>query len=142
MRVKDILSVKGSSVVTIEDTSTLVEAAQTLDTHAIGALVVIDAMKRPVAVITERDIVRELAVNGQACLNRTVANAMTPAFVTATPDESVEIVMRRMTDRRVRHLPVIDENRLTGIVSIGDVVKSKIADAEAQTAAMREYILS
>lgn len=142
MRVMDILSVKGSSVVTIADTHTLVEAAAELDSHAIGALIVIDAMQRPLAVVTERDIVRELAINGQASLNRTVANAMTPAFVTTSPDERIETVMLRMTDRRVRHLPVVEAGRLVGIISIGDVVKAKIAEAEAQTAAMREYILS
>ena len=143
MRVEDILSVKGSSVVTIADGCPLVEAAQVLDSHAIGALVVVDNANRPVAVLTERDIVREIAVNGEASLNRSVANAATPSFVTAMPDESIESVMQRMTDRRVRHLPVLNpQGSLAGIISIGDVVKSKIADAEAQTAAMRQYIQS
>ncbi|WP_300529333.1 CBS domain-containing protein [Maricaulis sp.] len=142
MRVEAILQQKGSAVVTIEDTATLVEAAEALDSHNIGALVVIDAQARPVAVMTERDIVRELAVNGAASLQRSVANAMTPVFITATRDETVESVMMRMTGRRVRHLPVLEDGQLVGIVSIGDVVKAKIADAEAQTAAMRDYILS
>lgn len=143
MRVEDILSVKGRSVVTIEDGCTLVEAAETLDSHAIGALVVTDTARRPVAVLTERDIVREIAMNGQASLSRSVAHAATPSFVTARADETVEDVMQRMTDRRVRHLPVLDaDGLLAGIISIGDVVKSKIADAEAQTTAMREYIMS
>lgn len=142
MRVEAILQQKGSAVVTIEDTATLVEAAEALDSHNIGALVVIDAQGRPVAVMTERDIIRELAVHGAASLQRSVANAMTPVFLTAMLDETVESVMMRMTGRRVRHLPVLDEGKLAGIVSIGDVVKAKIADAEAQTAAMRDYILS
>lgn len=142
MRVEAILQQKGSAVVTIADTATLVEAAEALDSHNIGALVVIDAQARPVAIMTERDIVRELAVNGAASLQRSVANAMTPVFLTATRDETVESVMMRMTGRRVRHLPVLDDGKLAGIVSIGDVVKAKIADAEAQTAAMRDYILS
>ena len=142
MRVEAILQQKGSAVVTIADTATLVEAAEALDSHNIGALVVIDAQARPVAIMTERDIVRELAVNGAASLQRSVANAMTPVFLTATRDETVESVMMRMTGRRVRHLPVLEDGKLAGIVSIGDVVKAKIADAEAQTAAMRDYILS
>ena len=142
MRVEAILQQKGSAVVTIADTATLVEAAEALDSHNIGALVVIDAQARPVAIMTERDIVRELAVNGAASLQRSVANAMTPVFLTATRDETVESVMMRMTGRRVRHLPVLDDGKLAGIVSIGDVVKAKIADAEAQTTAMRDYILS
>jgi CBS domain-containing protein len=142
MRVAAILQQKGSAVVTIEDTATLVEAAEALDSHNIGALVVIDAQDRPVAVMTERDIIRELAVHGAASLQHSVANAMTPVFLTATLDETVESVMMRMTGRRVRHLPVLDAGKLAGIVSIGDVVKAKIADAEAQTAAMRDYILS
>lgn len=143
MRVADILSVKGGSVVTIEDGSSLNAAAQLLDSHGIGALVVMDPAGNPVAVLTERDIVREIALHGRACLPRSVAHATTPSFVTANPEESVDEVMQRMTERRVRHLPVLDQaRRLIGIVSIGDAVKAKIADAEAQTAAMRQYILS
>ncbi|MEC9250291.1 MAG: CBS domain-containing protein [Pseudomonadota bacterium] len=142
MRVENILSVKGRSVVTIEDSCTLREAAQALDANAIGALVVTDPTGRPISVLTERDVVRELAMHGRASLNRTVANATTPAFITATPDEAVEDVLVRMTDRRVRHLPVLEGCELVGIVSIGDAVKARIQDVEAQTAAMREYILS
>ncbi|MBO6730943.1 MAG: CBS domain-containing protein [Maricaulis sp.] len=142
MRVENILSVKGRSVVTIEDSCTLREAAQALDANAIGALVVTDPTGRPISVLTERDVVRELAMHGRASLNRTVANATTPAFITATPDEAVEDVLVRMTDRRVRHLSVLEGRELVGIVSIGDAVKARIQDVEAQTAAMREYILS
>lgn len=142
MRVETILSVKGRSVVTIEDSCTLREAAQALDANAIGALVAVDPTGRPIAVLTERDVVRELAMHGRASLNRTVANATTPAFVTAVLDDTVEDILLRMTDRRVRHLPVLDGRELVGIVSIGDAVKAKIEAVEAQTAAMREYILS
>lgn len=142
MTVDGILSVKGRDVITVVETMTLQEAAGVLDSHSIGALVVTERNGRPVAVLSERDIVREIALHGAAALARPVAQAMTQAFVTADAEDSVEDVMMRMTERRVRHLPVVLEGRLGGIISIGDVVKAKIADVEAETAAIREYILS
>lgn len=142
MTVDGILSVKGRDVVTVVETMTLQDAAGVLDSHSIGALVVTEQNGRPIAVLSERDIVREIALHGPAALARPVAQAMTQAFVTADGDDTVEDVMMRMTERRVRHLPVVLDGKLGGIISIGDVVKAKIADAEAETAAIREYILS
>ncbi len=142
MTVDGILSVKGRDVVTVVETMTLEEAASVLDSHSIGALVVTETSGRPIAVLSERDIVREVALHGAAALGRPVAQAMTQAFVTAGIDDSVEDVMIRMTERRVRHVPIVLDGKLGGIISIGDVVKAKIADVEAETAAIREYILS
>lgn len=142
MTVDGILSVKGRDVVTVVETMTLEEAAGVLESHSIGALVVTERNGRPVAVLSERDIVREIAQHGGAALARPVAQAMTQAFVTADGEDTVQEVMMRMTERRVRHLPVVLDGKLGGIISIGDVVKAKIADVEAETAAIREYILS
>lgn len=142
MNVAAILREKGSHVVTVRETLSVEEAAGVLDANGIGALVVTDMRGHPTAVLGERDIVREIALNGEAALTRPLANVQTQAFVTAGLDDKLSEVMIRMTDRRVRHLPVMEEERLVGIISIGDVVKAKIADIEAETAAIREYILS
>jgi CBS domain-containing protein len=142
MNVDMILSEKGGSVVTISESRTLEQAAGVLDKHGIGALVVIDSTDHPIAILSERDIVREVALNGSAALSRPVANVMTQAFATAERQDSMSTIMRRMTDRRVRHLPVMDGSELIGIISIGDVVKAKIADVEAEASAIREYISS
>jgi CBS domain-containing protein len=142
MNVDMILSEKGGAVVSISESQTLEQAARVLDKHGIGALVILDTTKRPTAILSERDIVREVALNGSAALARPVANVMTQAFATAERQESIPTIMRRMTDRRVRHLPVMDGADLVGIISIGDVVKAKIADVEAEASAIREYISS
>jgi len=142
MIVEAILKTKGNNVVTIEETATLEKAAQTLDAHAIGALVVVDRKGRPIAVLSERDLVREMALNGIGCLSRPVSQALTAAFVTADRGTSLRDLMVLMTDRRVRHVPIMDDGEMLGIVSIGDVVKAKIADMEAEAAALEAYIRS
>ena len=142
MLVEMILKSKGREVVTIAEAADLSTAAQALDAHGVGALVVKDAQGRPVAVLSERDIVRELALHGSAALMRPVSQAMTSAFVTAAPDAELNDLMVLMTDRRIRHVPILDGDEMLGIVSIGDIVKSKIADMEAQTAALQAYIVS
>lgn len=142
MLVEAILKTKGRDVVTISEAAKLDEAAHLLDANAIGALVVTDARHQPVAVLSERDIVREMALHGAAALTRPVSQAMTPAFVTARPDATLNELMVLMTDRRVRHVPVMDGDTMLGIVSIGDIVKSKIADMEAEAAALQAYISS
>ncbi|WP_370366568.1 CBS domain-containing protein [Maricaulis sp.] len=142
MHVETILKSKGRDVVTIAESADLAAAAQALDANGIGALVVNDTRGRPVAVLSERDIVRELALHGVAALTRPVSQAMTPAFVTAAPDAELNDLMVLMTDRRVRHVPIMNGGEMLGIVSIGDIVKSKIADMEAETAALQAYIVS
>ncbi|WP_203292080.1 CBS domain-containing protein [Maricaulis parjimensis] len=142
MIVEAILKTKGSDVVTLHDTADLADAARKLDAHGIGALVVVDRQARPVAVLSERDIVREMALHGPAALERPVSEAMTSAFVTARLDTGLSELMILMTDRRVRHVPIMEKATLLGIISIGDVVKAKIADMEAETAALQAYIRS
>ena len=142
MNVGNVLSEKGHAVISVEETVMLQQAAAVLDTHGIGAVVVVDHRGKAIAVLSERDIVREVALKGPAALPRPVSNMMTQAFVSAAPGDSLNELMFRMTDRRVRHLPVIDQDELIGIISIGDVVKAKIADAAAETDAIKGYILS
>lgn len=140
MLIMHILRDKGEKVHTVSGDATLEEAARELNARKVGAVVVLDADGALAGVLSERDIVREVAANGARALSGPVSGAMTRAVFTATPDETVDEGLERMTDRRVRHLPVLSKGRLVGIISIGDLVKRKIEDAEAQAKALTDYI--
>lgn len=142
MKVSDILKDKGREVLSIDASATLIEAAQSLDANRIGALVVLDSDGSLAGVISERDIVRIAAREGSAALTSPVSVAMTREVHTADLGDSLDELMIEMTDRRIRHLPVLEGGRLAGMVSIGDVVKRKIESAEAEAAAMKNYITS
>ena len=142
MTVKAILSVKGSEVVSIEPTASLASAANLLAQRRIGSLVVLGAAGRLAGILSERDIVRAVGEGGAAAMEWPVAQIMTRTAVTCTPDEPVESLMERMTSGKFRHMPVLDKNRLVGIVSIGDVVKDRVQAMERETEAMRDYIQS
>lgn len=140
MIVNHILSLKGRDVVTIEPNRSLSEAARILSERRIGALLVIDG-RRPVSgIISERDIVRAIAVHGSRALDEPISRFMTEKVHTCTGDTSINHVMELMTQEKFRHLPVIEGARLVGIISIGDVVKSRLEEAEAETQAIKEYI--
>ncbi len=140
MLIVNILNQKGAVVHSVGEPATLQEAAGVLHDKRVGAVVVLDPEGRLVGVLSERDIVREVALKGAASLASPVGAAMTRAVITAEPSETVEQGLARMTDRRIRHLPVVTDGRLLGIVSIGDLVKGKIEETEAQAAAMFRYI--
>jgi CBS domain-containing protein len=142
MYVKDILQHKGTEVYTVGPETTMSALAHELVERHIGAAVVVDGDGAVVGVISERDIVYCIAERGGGCLNRDVADLMTAKVITCAPDTTIEEVMNQMTERRIRHLPVIDDGRLAGIVSIGDVVKNRIASAERENVLLREYISS
>lgn len=140
MRVEDILRRKGSEVATIGPDSTLETALQMLHDRGIGALVVsTDAV--PVAgILSERDIVRALAERGPAVMDEKVEGIMTSSVVTCGPEELITDVMTAMTEHRFRHIPVVDGGRLSGIVSIGDVVKNRLEELEHEATNLRAYI--
>lgn len=140
MTIDQILKSKGSAVTTVRADQTLKAAADVLDRHRIGAVVAIEGEGTVIGVLSERDIVRQMATHGADSLSMTVAGAMTRNVITATPGETVDICLERMTDRRVRHLPVLRNGDLDGLVSIGDLVKWKIAQTEAEAEAMKSYI--
>jgi CBS domain-containing protein len=140
MLIGHVLKDKGGAVHTLRADSTLAQAALELEARKVGALVVTDSTGAIAGVFSERDLVREIARRGSAALQDTVATAMSRSVITATPDETIDDGLARMTDRRIRHLPVVQGGRLMGIVSIGDLVKLKIAKAEAEAAAMQAYI--
>ncbi len=140
MNVKTILSLKGSHVTTIEPTATLEAAVAMLAKHRIGALVVLGADERVIGILSERDIVRALAELGAAALTTPLAQVMTRKVVTCDETETVGGVMERMTTGKFRHLPVLEQDRLVGLVSIGDVVKHRLSEIEHESAALRDYI--
>lgn len=140
MLIAHVLRDKGALVHTVRAETTLEAAAQLLTEKRVGALVVIAEGGAISGVVSERDIVREVARRGGACLSDTVASVMSRKVVTAEPMETVDEGLGRMTDRRIRHLPVVDGDKLVGIISIGDLVKHRIAAVEAEAAAMQAYI--
>lgn len=140
MNVASILSVKGRVVFTIEPDRTVSEAAALLSTKAIGAVVVCGADGDVHGILSERDIVRAIAEDGISALKSPVSQYMTTKVVTAIPDSSVQHLMEMMTSHRFRHMPVVENGRLAGLVSIGDVVKWHVEEIETEHRAMREYI--
>ena len=140
MTVKTILSTKGNDVVTIEPTATLDSAIRILAGRKIGALVVLGADRRVIGILSERDIVRALSEQGAGALNTPLAQVMTRHVVTCGESDTVSAIMERMTTGKFRHLPVIEQDQLIGIVSIGDVVKHRLIEMERDTEALRDYI--
>ena len=140
MSVHGILIRKGATVFAIEPTDSLANAAKSLTNHGIGALVVTDADGHIVGIISERDIVRALGEKESAAFETPVAEIMTRKVVFCSRHDKLVDLMRRMTDGKFRHLPVIEDGRLIGIVSIGDVVESRLEELEQGSDTLREYI--
>ena len=140
MTVKAILSTKGSDVTTTEPTTTLESAIGILAARGIGALVVLGADQRVIGILSERDVIRALAERGAGALTEPLARVMTRKISTCTQSDAVNSIMEQMTAGKCRHVPVVEQERLVGIVSIGDVVKSRVQEMEQESAALRDYI--
>jgi CBS domain-containing protein len=140
VRISSLLEHKGASVVTIAKETTVAEAVQALERHGIGALVVSDDGSHIDGILSERDVVRALGRHGGDLLDHPVHTIMTANVVTCAPDNDVESLMSAMTDNRVRHVPVVVDGKLAGLVSIGDVVKSRIGELEKDRKELEEYI--
>jgi CBS domain-containing protein len=140
MIVKSILSAKGAAVVSIEPTATLAAAVGMLAEHRIGALVVLGPDRRLIGILSERDIVRVLAEHGAGVLAQPLSQVMTRKVVTCSQTDSVGVLMERMTVGKFRHLPVVEQDQLIGIISIGDVVKHRLQEIEQETEALKGYI--
>lgn len=140
MNVAAILKDKGEGVFTMRPENTLLEVATELASRKIGSVVVTEVGGFIAGIISERDVVRVLAERGPEQLSAPVEQAMTKSVVTCTLSDTIDELMAEMTARRFRHLPVVDDGQLIGIVSIGDVVKQRIAEAEMEAEAMRAYI--
>jgi CBS domain-containing protein len=140
MTVARILAVKGREVVTTQPHRTLQEVASIMAERRIGAVIVTGADLEVVGIVSERDIVRAVAQGGAAALNDSISRHMTSKVVTTDEGASVDSLMEMMTSGRFRHVPVVRDNRLDGVVSIGDVVKHRLEDIETEHRALREYI--
>jgi CBS domain-containing protein len=140
MLIAHVLRDKGNTVFTLSGEATLEEACGELHARRVGALVVVDDEGLVIGVFSERDLVREVARGGLEALAAAVGSAMSRDVITAEPQETIDECLARMTDQRVRHLPVVEAGGLVGIVSIGDLVKHRIAIVEAEAAAMHAYI--
>jgi CBS domain-containing protein len=140
MTVKSILSKKGSDVVTIDPTASLRHAVGVLSERHIGALVVLGAEQRVIGIVSERDIVLALAARGADALDEPLSQVMTRRVSTCTQEETVSSIMERMTTGKFRHVPVVEQERLVGIISIGDVVKHRLMEMARESDALRDYI--
>ncbi|TGY88243.1 CBS domain-containing protein [Marinicauda algicola] len=142
MNASRILSEKGSEVFTIAPTMTLLDAARELTDRKVGAVVIMEDGGKPQGVFSERDLAREIAGGGASVLTEPVSGVMSRDLVTAGRDATVDELMGLMTDRRVRHILILEDGQLVGVVSIGDVVKRKIAEAEREAESLKQYIES
>jgi CBS domain-containing protein len=140
MHVATILRDKGSEVVTTTPERTIADTAKLLDEHKIGAVIVLDGDGAVAGVLSERDIVRGIARHGERALSMQVRELMTSDVVVCKPEDTVQEVMALMTVRRIRHVPVMQDGRLSGIISIGDVVKHRLGEIEMEAESLRAYV--
>ena len=142
MNVKAILAAKklGGDIVTIEPTADLATAAKLLSKHRIGSVVIRGAGERVVGILSERDIVRAVSEQGAGALALPVGQVMTRDVATCGEDDTVASIMERMTAGKFRHMPVVANGRLVGLISIGDVVKQRVDEFVGESEAMRDYI--
>lgn len=142
MLVEHILRTKGGEVVTARPEDSLLQIARILSARKIGAVLIVEGRDRIVGIVSERDIVHCISRDGPAALDLPARQAMTADVIFCSPEDSVDQVMDLMTKHRFRHLPVRRNEQLIGLISIGDVVKSRIADQEAEAEALKAYIAS
>jgi CBS domain-containing protein len=142
MFVSDILTEKGGLVYTVTPGTTVGEISRQLSTRRIGSLLVVDRLDHVAGIVSERDLVNAIATHGTPALALEASQIMTRNVVTCDPDDSIDQVMQVMTSGRFRHLPVVRHGELIGLVSIGDVVKARLAETEHEKEALRAYIVA
>ena len=140
MNVKSIIHTKGNKVHTVQKTQKINDAIEVLNTHNIGVVVVVDEDNKISGILSERDIIRKMEDHTASIYVASVSSCMTADPVTCSFDASIDEVMDIMTRRKIRHLPVVDDGQLAGLISIGDVVKRKIEQTEKDAASLRDYI--
>ena len=141
MNVRDMLAQKGDKVATVQPDATIETAVRKLKLEGVGALVVSKDDQTVAGIISERDIVRGLTDHGGALLSMKVSELMTQSVKTCAPDDKIQDIMSEMTRSRFRHLPVIADGKMCGIISIGDVVKNRLEELETETHVLRDYIV-
>ena len=142
MYVRDILSTKGGRVTTIKPDAKISTTSKLLSQHRIGAVLITDAADKIIGIISERDIVRGLASHGGGVAELSVTDLMTRDVRSCTPGDTIADIMGIMTTHRIRHLPVLEDSKLAGIVSIGDVVKYRLDEAKLEVESLRDYVMT
>lgn len=140
MLISAILKEKGGEVVSVANDVTIIDVAQVLRKHRIGAVLVLNSDETIEGVLSERDIVRGLCTHGPEVLAKRAHDLMTRDVITCSPDHDIRGAMSLMTERRIRHLPILSDGKLIGLISIGDLVKYRILEAEQEAEALRGYI--
>ena len=140
MNISSILANKGNNVITADPDSPLGSISKTLADNRIGAIVVLDGGEKVCGIVSERDIVRQIASGGAGALDQPVSACMTRKVISCDGQSTIDEVMGIMTRHKFRHIPVIEGGKLVGIISIGDVVKHKIEQAEREAAELKQYI--
>lgn len=141
MNIGNILATKGNKVITLRPDQTLKEAIALLTEYNIGALVVADAAGKPVGILSERDIIHVADRVGSALLTQLVKDAMTKNVLVAQPHDDLNAVLKTMTEKHFRHMPIMDQDQLAGIISIGDVVKAQIDQYRGEVETLQQYIM-
>lgn len=141
MTVNQILRQKGDNIISISEDKTVLEVSRILGERRIGAILVMDGDEIK-GIISERDVIRGLSIRGGAVLEEAVESLMTRSVVTCKVSDSLTDLMAIMTERRIRHVPVVDEGKVVGVISIGDVVKERISETEHEAEALKNYIAS
>ena len=139
MRVANILTVKGDDVISVEPNTTIIEVAKVLKSKRIGAILVMEGGSIA-GIISERDIARGLPNYGEKILSMPVSDLMTKKVTTCTSDASIDKIMEMMAENRIRHLPVVDDGKLVGFISVGDVVKNRVEELVAEEEQLRSYV--
>ena len=140
MKIKDVLMRKGSKVVTLKENDSIDEAARQMTKHKIGAILVVNQANQPCGIFTERDFMRIASDRSTEIETVKLGEVMTKDLIVGLPDDDIETVLTLMTEKRLRHLPVLENGELKGIISQGDVVKTRLANHEFQVHYMSEYI--
>jgi CBS domain-containing protein len=140
MQVHRILATKGSKVTTVAPDTSIAEVVNELAKHGIGAIVVSEDGESIAGIVSERDVVRRLATEPETLLELPVSEIMTSSVYTCEPKDQMETLMATMTHKRIRHVPVLKDDKLVGIISIGDVVKFRLQDLETENQQLVEYI--
>lgn len=140
MKVKAILGKKPREVITISSEKSLLDASQLLTRHNIGAVIVVNNNDEPIGILSERDIIRHIADRSANALDTSVEATMTKDIIIGFPDDELSEVSSTMTNKRIRHLPIIEDDELIGMISIGDIVKAQLDHAEHEAHTLRQYI--
>ena len=141
MNIGNILATKGSQVITLHPDQSLKDAVALLTEHNIGALVVVDATGKPVGILSERDIVRAAHRLGDTLLTQLVKDIMTKHVLVAQPHDDLQAVLKTMTEKHFRHMPIMDQGQLAGIISLGDVVKVQLDEYRGEIETLQQYIM-